>query len=140
MESLAALKHGEPLVSAQVLLWLARAKNGAADPDDADARHENLQDALETQETALKPLDFLARLPGDDGQFGQARRSEVRREQAEIHEQLGQFREAADGYARLRAAGLPPHADEEILQRELTARTLAGDPVASEKLAEQFEK
>jgi tetratricopeptide (TPR) repeat protein len=62
------------------------------------------------------------------------------RESAEIYERLGQYAKAADLYARVRADHVAPERDEESLQCEVTARTLAGDPAASEKLAARFEQ
>jgi len=137
VETLSALKAGDPLAAGQALLWLGRAEAGAADPEDADAWREGLHDALETYRKAEEKFQTVA--AGDDAAFARARRGETVRERAEVHERLGEFAEAADLYARLRADGLAPGRDEETLQRELTARTLAGDPAASEKLAGQFE-
>ena len=137
VETLSALKADEPLAAGQALLWLGRAEAGAADPEDADAWRTGLGDALETYHKAEEKFKTVA--AGNDAAFARMRRGEAVREQAEVHERLGEFAEAADLYARLRADGLAPGGDEETLQRELTARTLAGDPAASEKLAGLFE-
>ncbi len=137
VETLSALKADEPLAAGQAALWLGRAEAGAADPEDADAWRAGLGDALETLHGAEEKFKTVA--AGNDAAFARARRGEAVRERAEVHERLGEFAEAADLYARLRADGLAPGRDEETLQRELTARTLAGDPAASENLAGQFE-
>ena len=140
VETLSALKAADLLTAGQALFWLGRAKAGAADLEDADAWRESLNSALETlgkAEAVLRALERIRR--DDDGLFAGYVREDVLREQAEIREQLGQFKEAADLYARLRAEVLPPEKKEETWQRELTARTLAGDPAASEKLAAPFE-
>ena len=137
--TLSALKSDDPLTAGQASLWLGRAKAGAADPEDADAWREAQQDALETLGKAENALETPARAHGDDGGFARRLRDEALREQAEAHERLGQFAEAADLYARLRGDDAPPRQREEMLQRELTARTLAGAPAASEELAATFE-
>ncbi len=137
VDTLSALKADGALAAAQGMLWLARAKAGAADPEDADAWRVSLQDALATFRKAEET--FQAVTAGEDAAFTRTRRGEAVREQAEVQERLGQFAEAADLYARLRADDLPPGKKEETGQRELTARTLAGDPAASEKLATTFE-
>ena len=54
VETLSPLKAADPLTAAQALLWLGRAKAGAADPDDPDARREELEGALETMDRAAK--------------------------------------------------------------------------------------
>jgi tetratricopeptide (TPR) repeat protein len=127
VDTLTVLKSHDALTTAQALLWLGRVKAAAADPDDPDARREALHDAAEV---------FLAAEPAFDrvgaGEFAGASRRIARRERAQIHEQLGEFKQAAQLYAAIQG--------EEALQRQLTAWTLAGDPNASEKLAEDFEK
>jgi cellulose synthase operon protein C len=136
VETLTPLRDANTLQGAQALLWLGRATAGGADPEDADARREGLQNALKM----LGRAEEKFKAAGDDGRFASARRAEALREGAEVHERLGQFTEAADLYARMRADRVAPERDEETLQREVTARTLAGDPAASEKLAALFEQ
>ncbi len=134
METLSPLKDANTLEGAQALLWLGRATAGAADLEDADAHRESLQNAQEQLGRAAERF----KAAGD--KFALARRAEALREGAEVCERLEQFGDAADLYARLRGERLAPELDEETLQRELTARTLAGDPAASEKLAGLFEQ
>jgi cellulose synthase operon protein C len=136
VETLTPLGGANTLGGAQALLWLGRATAGAADPDDADARRVDLHNALKI----LGRAEAKFKAAGDDARFALARRAEAMRESAEIHERLGQFAQAADLYARMRAERVAPERDEDSLQREVTARTLAGDPAASEKLAALFEQ
>ena len=136
VETLSPLSDADGLEGAQALLWLGRARAGGADPEDADASRENLHRALSLLDRAEKK--FKAAGAGDP--FALARRAEALRESAEIYERLGRFTEAADLYARMRAERAAPERDEESLQREATARTLAGEPAASEKLAALFEQ
>ncbi len=81
-----------------------------------------------------------ARFDGDAARFAQECGEDVLLDEAELHERLGEFAAAADLYSKLRTEPIDPKRDELALQRELSARTLAGDPQASEKLAEHFEK
>ena len=138
VETLSSVKDADPLTAAQVLRWLGRAQADAADPDDADARREARRTALETLDRAAQALQ--APFDGDAAAFARECGDGVLREQADLHERLGEFAEAADLYARLRAGVASPRRTEEALQRELSARVLAGDPAASDKLAAQFEK
>ena len=117
-------------------MWLGRATAGGADPEDADASRESLQNALKL----LGRAEEKFKAAGDADRFALARRAEAMRESAEVHERLGQFTEAADLYAQMCADRVASGHDEEWLQREVTARTLAGDPAASEKLAALFEQ
>ena len=140
VETLAVVKDADPLTAAQALLWLGRAQAEAADPGDSDGRREALRTALETMDKAEAALKPLAAVGGDDGRFARECGQDVLREQADLHERLGEFAAAADLYARLPAEGGASRLDEEMLQRQLSARTLAGDAAGSEKLAEAFEK
>jgi tetratricopeptide (TPR) repeat protein len=139
VETLSSLKDADASTTAQALRWLALARVGAADPNDADGYRAALRTALTTLDQAPKAPPSP---PGDYGDrlFAAERAKDIWREQAEIHERLGEYAEAADLYARLRGGGLTPERDEEILQRELSVRTLGGDPSASEKLAALFDK
>ncbi len=136
VETLAPLKDADAPEGGQALLWLGRATAGAADPEDADARRESLQNALELLTRAEEKFPTA----GAADRFALARRAEAVRESAEVYERLGQYAKAADLYAHLRAERMAPERDEESLQCEVTARTLAGDPAASEKLAALFER
>jgi cellulose synthase operon protein C len=136
VETLSPLKDADTLYGAQALLWLGRAAAGGADPEDADASRESLQNALKLLDRAA--VKFKAADATDH--FALARRAEALRESAEIYERLGQYAKAADLYAQMRADRVAPARDEESLQREATARTLASDPAASEKLAVLFEQ
>ncbi len=122
----------DALRAAQAQLWLGRAQIGAADPDDADLRGQELRDAEKTLEDAAAAFERVK--PGDAPGFTGNR--DALRECAEVRERLGDFAGAAHLYAEL----MHTAPGEQSLQRELTARTLAGDPAASEKPAEQFEK
>jgi tetratricopeptide (TPR) repeat protein len=139
VETLTPLTDGDPLTAAQALLWLARARAGAADPADPDAYPAALREAVETYGKADAALQAPVFRDGPDAAFARARRTEAALERAEVYERLGRFKEAADAYAAARAGKLPPAPDEAALQRELSARTLAGDYAAAEKLAKQFE-
>ena len=137
VETLSALKADEPLAAGQALLWLGRAEAGAADPEDADAWREACTTPWKrcTGPRRSSKRSRPATTRPSPGRAA-ARRCANRRRSTNGS---AEFAEAADLYARLRADGLAPGRDEETLQRELTARTLAGDPAASEKLAGQFE-
>jgi tetratricopeptide (TPR) repeat protein len=136
-ETLTPLRDANRLQGAQALLWLARATAGGADPEDVDAHRESLRNALKLFGRAEEKFKADG---GDDAKFALARRAEAMREGAEVHERLGQFTEAADLFAWMRGDHVTPERDEETLQREVTARALAGDSAASEKLAALFEQ
>ena len=106
VETLSSVKDADPLTAAQVLRWLGRAQADAADPDDADARREARRTALETLDRAAQAL--RAPFDGDAAAFARECGDGVLREQADLHERLGEFAEAADLYARLRAGVASP--------------------------------
>jgi tetratricopeptide (TPR) repeat protein len=134
VETLTPVRDAHGPEEVQSLLWLGRAWAGGADPEDADARRKSLEDAR----TALLCAVVKFKVVGD--KFSMERRPEAMREGAEVHERLDQFTEAAALYARMRTERVAPEREEETLQREVTARTLAGDLAASEKLAALFEQ
>ena len=140
VETLSSVKDADPLTAAQALRWLGRAQAEAPDLDDAEGRREALRTGVETLERAEKALAAVMPIDGDAGRFARTCGQDALREEADLQERLGEFAAAADLYARLRSEGLPPRRDEEALQRELSARTLAGDAAGSEKSADEFEK
>jgi tetratricopeptide (TPR) repeat protein len=128
VRTLTPLTEGETLLSGQARLWLGRAQAAGAPADDAEAARDALAQALET----LAKADAALSEP--------ALRGEALLERADVHERLGQFKEAAALYARARADRLAAGREESALQREISARTLAGEYAESERLAAQFEK
>ncbi|HVS35816.1 MAG TPA: tetratricopeptide repeat protein [Gemmataceae bacterium] len=137
VETLSAVKDDDLPRVGQAWLWLGRAQAEAADPDDADARREALETALKTLKNSGRVWQLFADRKSQNHAYYTFYYPLVLRELAAVHERLGDFAEAADLYARVQ---MECGDDEAALQREATARTLAGDTRASEKLAVLFEK
>jgi tetratricopeptide (TPR) repeat protein len=142
LKPLAQVKND--LIADQSLFWLGVAQAGDADPIDPEAVEAANRRALETLNKVGADLarggSKISYLSDDEFEFLHSRRVDALLERAAVQERLGQYKEAADRYATFRKQHVRPSREESALQREISARTLAGDYEESEKLAAQFEK
>jgi tetratricopeptide (TPR) repeat protein len=127
-------------LGAQERLWLGRARVGAADPDDEEAKTKALDKALADFTAAA---DGFGKPPFTDGplaDFARTRRAEALLDAGDVLERLGRFKDAAETCARARAEKAGAALEAVALQRESADWTLAGDYETPEQLADQFER
>jgi TolA-binding protein len=136
-----AIKTLQPLVdldrrlSDQVLLWIAKARAGAApDPGNAAGREQALRVALETFRQAAE----RAQQQANQDPEARTRRAEILLEAADTMQVAKQFKEAAGVYNQLLGEKSLPRREEEIQQRLIAALHLAGDYNESDRAVARF--
>jgi TolA-binding protein len=135
VRTLQPLADREPALADQVLLWIAKAQVGAADPAKPPQEYEAaLRAALDTFRRAAEKAQ--ARLNADPE--AKARRAEILLEMADAQQQARQFKEAASTYVQLLNERGLPEREEEITQRQATALHLAGDYAESDRVCAAF--
>jgi TolA-binding protein len=112
----------------RALLWLGRAQLALSRGDDPNASAQALQDALTS----------FRRLADDADAEAKSMRDTALMDLAEALQSAGRDLEAAPLFARITAERLLPGRDEELLQRQITALSRAGDYDQSDALCRPF--
>lgn len=123
-----------PLLGDQALIWLARARVGAADPAKPAEFDPAVTAALEMLRRAVQKGQALAATDPE----AKLRRAGVLMELADTAVLAKQYPEAVTNYDLIIAE--TPARAEEAMQREVTARHLAGQYPEAEALATRFEQ
>ncbi len=134
IRTLEPLADREPRLADQALLWVGKARAGAADPNNAQAHAQALKAAMDTFNRAAEKAQQLANTDPD----AKLRRGEILLELADTQQLAKQYREAAGTYQRIQDEKLLPRRAEELLQRQATALHLAGDYTGSDQLCARF--
>jgi TolA-binding protein len=133
--TLQPLADREPRFADQALLWIGRARVGAASPENAPAYRQALLAAVQTFRQAADKAQALA----DRDAAARTRHGEMLLELADTQQLAGQPKEAAATYAQILQDETLPQRREEVLQRQLTALHLAGDYGASDQACARFQ-
>jgi TolA-binding protein len=134
LKTLPPLADKEPRLADQVLLWVAKAQVGGADPNNPPAHDAALKSALDTLRRAAERAQQLAASDPE----AKSRRGDILVELAETQQLARQFKESAATIAQAMNEKLQPRRDEELLQRLATAWHLAGDYGESDKVCLKF--
>lgn len=126
--------ENHPSLADRVLVWLARAQLGAADPNNPAAYEQAVRTAIETLRRAADRANQIA---GTDPE-ARLRRGDALMEQADAHQRIKQFREAAAVYAQVFQEKPEPERAEEALQRQAAALHLAGLYRESDEVCQRF--
>jgi TolA-binding protein len=136
-KTLQPLVDHERRLADQALLWIGKARAGAApDPGNRAAHEQALRVAIDLFRQAA---DRAQQLAGQDPD-AKSRRAGILLEMADTMQQAGQAKEAAGVYGQLLADRVLPGREEEIHQRQITALHLAGDYDASDKEVAHFQQ
>jgi TolA-binding protein len=128
------LADREPRLADQCLLWIGKARVGAADPKNATAYEQALKSGIEAFRKAAERAVALAERDPD----AKARRGEILVELADTQQLARQFKEAADTYNQILKEKLLPGREDEIELSRATALQLAGDYAASDEACKRF--
>jgi TolA-binding protein len=134
MKTLSPLVEKEKRLADQVLLWIGKARAGAADPASFQAYHQALSDAIGTFKQAA---DRAQQMAAQDPE-AKERRGEILLEMADTFQLIKQSKDAAATYNQILAENLLPAREEETFQRLVTALHLAGDYNESDKACGRF--
>jgi TolA-binding protein len=135
IKTLQPLEAREPRLADQALFWTARAQAGAADPNNPQARDQQLRAAIDTFRRAG---DRAQQLAGADPE-ARTRRGEILLELADTQQLAKLHKDAAGTYNQILNEKLLPQRGEELLERQVTALHLAGEYAASDQLVGQFQ-
>ena len=133
-KTLQPLADKEPRLADQALLWMAKARAGAADPANHAAYIQALKAALDL---FRKAADRANQLAGSDP-AAKSRRGEILLELADTQQLAQQYKEAGATYHQILNEKLLPPREEEVLQHLATALHQAGDYNESDKVCQRF--
>lgn len=128
----------EPKLADQALLWLARAKAGAA-PDAATKPNEHKQ-SITSAVNILRQALTRAQQLGDAYPDAKGRRGLIVLEMADQLQAIKEYRDAAQKYQELLSEKLLPEREEEIAVRLCQAQHLTRDYDASDRSCQSFER
>jgi tetratricopeptide (TPR) repeat protein len=126
--------ENHPTLGDQVLLWMARAQVGTADPGNPSAYEQAVRPGLDLLRRAADRANQLA---ASDPQ-ARIRRGDILMELAQYHHRIGQYREAASVYAQVLQEKAAPDRLEEALQLQAAALHLAKQYRESDEVCLRF--
>ncbi len=136
IQTLTPLVDKEPRLADQVLLWIAKAQAGAADPANPQAYDQALKNAIATYGRAAERAGQLAAADPE----AKPRRAEILLEMADTQQLDKMFKEAANTYTVLLNEKALPQREDELLERLATAQHLAGDYGPSDQTVARFQQ
>lgn len=127
IELLKDVAEKDTVLAGPALLWLGKAYAASVESDDEDAYVPTMKRAIDTLRRAVEKT-------------AKDRRGDALLELADALLVTNQAGEAAKLYARIRDERLLPRRAEEMLQRQVTAESMKGNPLETEALGKEFEK
>lgn len=130
----------QPDLEATAHFWLGKAQAAAADPEDADRFHLELDRAENALRRALEKYSARATTDAETVAWNKSRAGETLLEIADVHRRAGRYKEAAAVLTLIAKDNLLAVRTEEVLQRRLTALNLAGIHSEAHRACVEFQR